>query len=582
MKYLRLTLFFIAVCSLANCKQNRKGKSDKVNETKTTQQSLEWFKDAKFGMFIHWGLYAIPAGEWKGQEYKDLGEWIMQLAKIPADEYRELTDEFNPTGFDADRYAQLAKDAGANYVVITSKHHDGFSMFDSEYSDYDIVDATPYGKDPMMPLANAVRDRGLRFGFYYSHVLDWNEPNAYGNTWDFPEERDYNIYLQKKAMPQVHELLTNYGPIGMIWFDMPGELNSRYSKMLRDTVKSLSQGTLVNSRLGGGLGDYEQTGDNQIINNVYEDYWEICQKMNNSWGYKKMDDKWKPADYLLYNLVQTVSKGGNYLLNIGPDASGNIPQPSVDRLLAIGEWLDVNGASVYGTSPTPFYYDGNAWACTVKPGKLYFHLFDRHDTFHIRGLQNDVSKAYFLDDSTSHIPFKQSGSSVTFQVSEYSKPALHKVLVAEIEGTTPRVADQYRYDALRDTIALEVKNAYPAGYHFDFGPEQKTVTDFRPAQSWSAVRWATYLYHGGSFDVYAEYKTPNEKGGSEYLLIKGWHDDNPLTGIIEDTGGGFRTVKLGTIQLESSALQQLGFKLNPEGSKESVDLELKKLVLVRK
>src|SRR5688500_3689898 len=227
---------------------------------------MKWFRDARFGMFIHWGLYAVPAGEWEGKLIPGIGEWIMNRAKIPASEYELLTGKFNPVKFNAEEWVKVAKDAGMKYLVITSKHHDGFAMYDSKVSAFDIVEATPFKRDPLKELAAACQKAGIKLGFYYSQTQDWHEPDAVGNDWDWPDEskKNFSRYLEEKVKPQVRELLTNYGPIGLIWFDTPRTITKEQRQQLADLVHSIQPDTLVSGRVGHGVGDYDSAGDNQI------------------------------------------------------------------------------------------------------------------------------------------------------------------------------------------------------------------------------------------------------------------------------------------------------------------------------
>lgn len=336
---------------------------------------LAWWREAKFGMFIHWGLYAVPAGRWHEKPIPGIGEWIMNKAQIPITEYEKLALQFNPVKFNADAWVLTAKNAGMKYIVITSKHHDGFAMFGSKASKYNVVDATPFHRDPMKELAAACKRHGLRLCFYYSHAQDWHEPDAVGNTWDFPQEKGrkdpkegFDNYMDRKALPQVNELLTQYGPIGLIWYDTPFRITEAQSRRFVDAVNKLQPDCLVNSRVGFNLGDYGSEGDNKIPADVRSGNWETPATLNDTWGFKSYDHNWKSVEDLTFKLVDIVSKGGNYLLNVGPTCEGVIPQPSIDRLAAIGRWLKVNGESIYGCGPTPFTQ--LIHRCTTKPGKI--------------------------------------------------------------------------------------------------------------------------------------------------------------------------------------------------------------------
>lgn len=337
---------------------------------------LAWLREARFGMFIHWGLYAIPAGSWKGRPIEAAGEWIMRHGRIPVGEYERLAEEFNPVGFDADAWVRLAKDAGQKYIVITAKHHDGFCLFDSAVSNYDVVDATPFGRDPLAELARACADHGLRLGFYYSQTQDWHHSDGRGNDWDYDEAtKDFDGYLRSYVEPQLRELLTNYGPIGLIWFDTPKDITTEQSRRLVKLVHGLQPDCLVNGRIGNGLGDYAQAGDNRIPDGVVGGEWEVPATLNNTWGYRADDEDWKPVPDLVHKLVDIASKGGNYLLNVGPTARGTIPQESAIRLRAVGRWLDQNGPAIYGTTAGPM--QGVPGIRTTAQGDtVYVHVLD--------------------------------------------------------------------------------------------------------------------------------------------------------------------------------------------------------------
>jgi alpha-L-fucosidase len=336
---------------------------------------LEWFRAARFGMFIHWGLYAIPAGVWQGQPIPGIGEWLMLRARVPAAEYEKLAARFNPLHFDAESWASVAARAGARYVVITAKHHDGFCMFKTELTKYNIVEATPFGRDPMLELAEACRKHGLRFCFYYSQTQDWHHPNGDGNDWDYDEARkDFDGYVEQYVKPQVRELLTNYGPIGLIWFDTPKRMTREQGRSLVDLVHQLQPECLVNGRIGNDLGDYAEARDNVIPDDAQRSDWEVPATINDTWGYKSDDHNWKSAAELVRKLIDVASKDGNYLLNVGPTASGIIPAPSVERMRAIGDWLKLNGESIYGTRAGPLQgIDGVR--STRRGEQAYLHAF---------------------------------------------------------------------------------------------------------------------------------------------------------------------------------------------------------------
>ncbi len=320
----------------------------------------EWFKQAKFGMMIHWGLYAVLGGEWKGQRMSGIGEWIQQYYRIPIAEYEKLAKVFNPIYFDADEWVKLAKDAGMNYMVVTSKHHEGFAMFRTKVDKWNVVDATPFGRDVIGELANACARHGLRFGVYYSQELDWHEPNGGGwtrgktwagcsgkagdaywvNNWDFPddEHKNFTQCFEEKIKPQVTELLTNYGDLCLIWFDTPHTIKPEQSQELYDLVKRYQPECLINSRIGNGRGDYRSWGDNQIPDEYMKDgLFESPATLNDTWGYKSFDNNWKSAERVLELKQHLNERGINYLLNVGPDALGRIPAPAIDILRRVGQ-----------------------------------------------------------------------------------------------------------------------------------------------------------------------------------------------------------------------------------------------------
>jgi len=350
-------------------------------------------------------------------------------------EYEKLASQFNPVKFDAEAWAQLAQDAGMKYMVITAKHHDGFAMYDSKVSTYDIVDATPFKKDPMKELVAACAKRGIKFGFYYSQAQDWHEKDAAGNTWDWPNEdqKDFGRYLEEKVKPQVRELLTQYGPICLIWFDTPKKISKDQSQMLTNFVHSIQPDCMVSGRVGHDAGDYKETGDNQIPSEDMGGPWESCGTINDTWGYKKNDNNWKSSKTLIRNLVKLACNNGNYLLNVGPTAEGVIPEPSAERLREVGKWLKENGESIYSaTSGTIGKFSRGR--CTAKPGKLYLHVFTwpADGKLEVSGLKKEVKKVYLLaDKNKSPLSVKSETDKVVIDVPEKAPDAIDTVIVLE-------------------------------------------------------------------------------------------------------------------------------------------------------
>lgn len=424
---------------------------------------MEWWREAKFGMFIHWGVYSAPAGYYHGQPVKGIGEWIMNHGKIPMAEYQQFAREFNPTKFNADEWVKIARDAGMKYIVITAKHHDGFAMWPTKVNKWNIYDATPWHHDPLQELAVACRKAGIKLGFYYSQAQDWNNGGAAsGGKWDPAQEHSMDDYIDKTAVPQVKELLTNYGEFPtVLWWDTPRDMNPERAKKLYDTVEELRPGIIMNNRLGGGYNGDTETPEQHIPAQGYPGRdWETCMTINDTWGYKRDDDHWKSTETLLRNLCDIASKGGNYLLNVGPTSKGIIPQPEVERLAVVGRWMRVNGQAIYGTEPTPFGAEAGAysatekdkagkpkfipawnWRCTTQSGKIYVMVFNwpADDRFELPGLESKVTKAFLLAGHKT-VTFKQTDTGVTLDLPSAAPDKIASVVCVEISDAVAKVA----------------------------------------------------------------------------------------------------------------------------------------------
>jgi len=343
-------------------------------ETKQEKdQRMEWWRDATFGMFIHWGVYSVPAGMYKGKPVDGLGEWIMQDAKIPIPEYEEFARQFNPQKFDAGEWVRIAKQAGVRYIVITSKHHDGFCLWDSKVSNYDIMDFSPFKRDILKELSTACKAADIRLCFYHS-IMDWHQPDA--KSKDYPHQKtvhpDFAKYREGYLKPQLAELIKNYDP-GVLWFDgewIP-EWTEEQGKDLYAYLHSLKPSLIFNNRIGKGrnsmqgmskykdaAGDFG-TPEQEILEGTSDSDWESCMTMNDTWGFKSNDHHWKPATVIIHNLIDIAAKGGNYLLNVGPTPEGLIPQPSIDILKETGKWLAVNHEAIYATHSIKQFKEGD-------------------------------------------------------------------------------------------------------------------------------------------------------------------------------------------------------------------------------
>ncbi len=403
-----------------------------------------WFTDAKFGVFIHFGVYSTLEGEYKGRGADhNYSEWIMHAAEIPAKEYHEIAATFNPSQFNADEWAKVFKNCGARYVVITAKHHDGFALYDSAVTDYNIVDYTPFKRDIVKELEEACHRNGLKFGVYYSQAQDWDEPDApFLNNKNktkqlHPElpadfKPDMDRYIMKKALPQVEELVKNY-KIDLIWFDTPVGITYSRAKLFHDMVRKYRPDCIINSRImyGGklkgtpeylALFDYSSLRDKEVPKTKLPIYFESPDSVSSSFGYKTKGKFYyhSPKD-MLHRFVQIVCSGGNHLINNGPMGNGKLDPKAVEIYGVMGAWLKVNGESIYGTVRNPLDYKpewGNISAS--KDGQtLYLHILEwpKSGTITVKGLGTKAKAAVYLANGQK-ASFSQDGDSLIVTLPE--------------------------------------------------------------------------------------------------------------------------------------------------------------------
>ena len=424
-----------------------------INKEAKKIDRMDWWREARFGLFIHWGLFAIPAGEWNGKTNHEV--WIRESAKIPLEKYNEFVSQFNPVKFDAGEWVRMAKDAGMKYIVLITKHHDGFCLFDSKETDFDIM-STPFKRDILKELSDACAKQGIKLCFYYS-ILDWHHPDYLPRRkWenDRPAEgADMNRYVSYMKN-QLKELVSNYGKIGVLWFDGEWEKTWTHERGedMYNYMRKLDPDIIINNRVDKGrtdmagltrdstfYGDFG-TAEQEILSTSPGVDWESCMTMNDHWGYNKMDQNWKSTEDLVRKLIDIVSKGGNFLLNAGPTAEGLFPKASIERLKEIGGWMKENGEAIYETQTSPF--QKLDWGrCTQKAKGnetiLYLHVFDYPDNkkLIVPGFKNNITKVYALNDSSKKkLQIERTGAFISVNIRTVLPSNYATVIVLEIEG----------------------------------------------------------------------------------------------------------------------------------------------------
>ncbi|PTR01545.1 alpha-L-fucosidase [Mucilaginibacter yixingensis] len=567
----------------------------------THDSRIQWWRDARFGMFIHWGVYSLPGGEWKGKKVDGYAEHLMRKEKIPRAEYLQLAHQFSPVKFNADVWVQTAKRAGMRYIIITAKHHDGFAMFNSQVTDYNVVKQSAWKHDPMADLSAACKKYGLKFGFYYSHAFDWEHPDAPGNDWDYDNPGGdkllhgganwYDVhpellpkavnYVNEKAIPQIRELLQMYHP-DILWFDTPSKLPLSENVRILEAIRQIDPNVVVNGRLARGagnlnLGDYKNTADRPAEFYPADGDWEAIPTTNESYGYSKFDHSHKPASFFITLLAKAASRGGNLLMNIGPKGDGEFDAKDVSILDSIGRWMDVNGQSIYKTQKTPLAIQ--YWGVsTLKDNRLYLQVFNwpSDHKLVVAGLKNSVTKAYLLADAGQKaLPVKRINPlDLEIELPGQAPDKVSSVIVLQtnvkIETDTARLLASHTITNRLLAFDAELKGG---GFRFGDGKAGKYYVE-----NWKAlgqtVNWNFRLADPGKFKVLVKYTADNANGGTYEFKL----DDFRNEGIAESSAKGesVKENQHGVISLGSGYhhLQIAPVKLSKQGLMKLLEVQL--------
>ncbi|WP_372776064.1 alpha-L-fucosidase [Mangrovibacterium sp.] len=582
MKKLKLKTIFLIVlaisCSLVARSQegNKKEKSmdEMWGETTVSVDALKagrgkLFDEGNFGMFIHWGLFSHLGGKWNDKTYYGIGEWIMnsRVAGIPVDEYKAIAKDFNPSEFDAKAIARLAKDAGMKYIIITSKHHEGFAMFDSKADPFNIVAATPFARDPMKELSAACHELGLGFGFYYSHNQDWTAPGGHGGPKNYADGKPatFEDYFYKKCKPQVKEICTNYGPIDFVWFDTPGDMKKELVVELAKMVRELQPNSMLCSRVGHGMGDYASKGDMEVPPANIEGLWETCDTNNDSWSYAWYDNNFKSPKEILNRLISTVGRGGTYLFNVGPNGLGVIPEIGAEFLRETGNWLQKYPQVVYSAGSSPFGHALPWGDVTTKGNSMFLSVFHwpQDGKLYLPGFSEKIVSAEIIGGETPvEITSEQVNGWTVFNVPCQPADPLISVIEVKLEGDAQSLnvsTNQGIYpniDAPLLAAFATVKNA-----------EQKEKKWMEKFGEWKHVKQISNWEKGGQVEWIVEVFEP----GYYYLDLKYSGEGRLVWKTVTDEGIMVQNQQAATEKYVSYPMGILEFK---KGGKHTITVSL--------
>ena len=562
-----------------------------------TNERAKWFTDARFGMFIHWGIYSGAEGYWKGEKLRNdnnYAEWIYYRNRIDKEEYLTLLDRFDWNEINPEEWVLLAKKSGMKYVTLTAKHHDGFGLWDSKVSNYDLGDYTISKRDIVKELAEACKIHGLKLGLYYSHWVDWE--HEYG--WDHNKEitgispEQYDKYWQEKVIPQMRELLTNYGEISIFWFDMwihhsQTVVTKEQLLQLKGLIRELQPNCLVNSRLGLSIEedpdiDFKTLGDNSLGNKKEEFPWQSPATVAHSWGFHATDNEWKSTTSLLKALINNVSLNGNLMLNIGPRANGDVPFEIEQRLLEMGKWLEINGESIYGAQAFDLPKDQHDWGKitskkTTTGTKIYLHIFNcpLNKELYLTGIKTKPEKIYLLaDKQKSPLKFDHSEFLTTIQLNEMQSDPYVSVIVLEYNDE-PAIENNLVGKTVDGGFSMNPLNQNPNDETLIINKKERggTLPEHTIVKEKKSFRWKIYVDEPGEKTVDISYSFQSNSTKSTLSVsaadVKLIHKLVPTGKTIGEPNqnwiiDNFKSTHLGKINFPEKGIYIIELEIMPE------------------
>lgn len=546
-------------------------------------------KEGRYGLFMHWGLYSSLEGKWQGKTYYGIGEWIMSraMAGIPVADYMEVAKKFNPDKFDAKAIVQMAKDAGMRYIIITSKHHEGFAMYKSSHP-FNIMDATPFRRDPLKELSEACKKEGLGFGLYYSHYQDWTSPGAHNGPTQNADgsKATFEKYFREKCYPQAKEICTNFGPLEVVWFDTPGKMPKELVVELHDLVRATQPKALLGSRIGYDLGDYQSLGDMEVPPEKVEGLWESCDTTNDSWSYVWYDTNWKTPREILHRLVSTSARGGTYLLNVGLDGTGVAPMQCQEFLKESGQWIKEHPQVIYGASSSPWRY-AMPWGdiTTQKDGTLNLVVFELpYDRMiYLPYLSTPVKYVSFIKSGKKiELPFKKIEKSIQIELPSDEVISMASLVEVELQGKAevdqdlavyPNISNRLLVHFAKVTGAEQKQVKWPE----KFG-ERKRATQASKWTPGGKVVWDFNLLEEGAYQVALRYR--GKMAEKERIVWKITTNEGVMVQNQQGVTTKYQTYPMGVLRFKNSGKQQIEVQL-VEGDLKESSLESIELVKAR-